>query len=216
MGLPTPLPSLGRFCDTRISSCLWAGILRWRMGVKAKTKPYDYSKSQTYACATCVLLSWAFEASLNCSVMRKPPRWFDCYFRRSCWIHCWLLLAFLSDYFGHLVSSTSLLCKFWGLRLMVFLLWGVERVLNWRDRLSQVTQLPWNGLRKHAETEADVKRVTPNPAFVPFLKTITGADQESILTDFLLLGRSGGMVPQEMFFILTPQSPLPWVSESFR
>ena len=28
------------------------------------------------------------------------------------WIHCWLLLAVLSDYFGHLVTSTFLLCKF--------------------------------------------------------------------------------------------------------
>ena len=51
-----------------------------------------------------ILLSWAFETSLNCSVMCKPPRWFECYFRRSCWIHCWLLLAVLSDYFVHLVS----------------------------------------------------------------------------------------------------------------
>ena len=42
------------------------------------------------------------------------------------------------------------------------------------------------------------------------------ADQESILTDFLLLGRSAGMVPLEMFWILTAQSPLSWVSESFR
>ena len=36
-------------------------------------------------------------------------------FRRSSWIHCWLLLAVLSDYFGQLVTSTLLLCKFWGL-----------------------------------------------------------------------------------------------------
>ena len=28
------------------------------------------------------------------------------------WIHCWLLLAVLSDYFGHLVTPTFLLCKF--------------------------------------------------------------------------------------------------------
>ena len=28
------------------------------------------------------------------------------------WIHCWLLLAVLLDYFGHLVTSTFLLCKF--------------------------------------------------------------------------------------------------------
>ena len=47
--------------------------------------------------------------------MWKPPRWFECYFRRSSWIYCWLLLAVLSDYFGHLVSSTFPLCKFWGL-----------------------------------------------------------------------------------------------------
>ena len=33
-------------------------------------------------------------------------------FRRSSWIHCWLLLAVLSDYFGHLVTSTFLLFKF--------------------------------------------------------------------------------------------------------
>ena len=36
-------------------------------------------------------------------------------FRRSSWIHCWLLLAVLSDYFGQLVTSTFLLCKFWSL-----------------------------------------------------------------------------------------------------
>ena len=47
--------------------------------------------------------------------MWKPPRWFECYFRRSSWIYYWLLLAVLSDYFGHLVSSPFLLCKFWGL-----------------------------------------------------------------------------------------------------
>ena len=58
------------------------------------------------------LLSWAFVTSLNCSVMCKPPWWFECYFRRSSWIHCWLLLAVLSDYFGHLVTSTFLLFKF--------------------------------------------------------------------------------------------------------
>ena len=62
-----------------------------------------------------ILLSWEFETSLNCLVMCKPPRWFKGYIRGSSWIHCWLLLAVLSDYFGYLVSSTSLLCKFWGL-----------------------------------------------------------------------------------------------------
>ena len=62
-----------------------------------------------------ILLSWGFETSLNCSVMLKPSRWFDCCFRRCSWIHCWLLLAVLSDYFGHLVTLTFLLCKFRGL-----------------------------------------------------------------------------------------------------
>ena len=117
-----------------------------------------------------ILLSWEFEASLNCSVMCKPPRWFKCYFRRSSWIHCWLLLAVLSDYFGHLLVQ-PLLFKFWGLHGSTpasFPVMRSWRVLDWRHRLTQVAQLPGNGLRKQAETEADVKRVTPNPAFVPF------------------------------------------------
>ena len=57
-------------------------------------------------------------------------------------------------------------------------------------------------------------------SFFPFhgvkVPAWSGADQELILTDFLLLGRSGSMVPREMFLMLTPQSPLSWVSESFR
>ena len=61
-----------------------------------------------------ILLSWAFVTSLNCSVMSKPPWWFECCFCRSPWIHCWLLLSILSVCFGHLVTSTFLLCKFWG------------------------------------------------------------------------------------------------------
>ena len=76
----------------------------------------------------------------------------------SC-IHCrllWLLLAVLSDYFGQLVTSTLLLYRFRGLpgfTPVTFLLWGVETVLEWRDRLSQVAHYsdPGNGLRKHAE-----------------------------------------------------------------
>ena len=52
---------------------------------------------------------------LNCSVMYKPPWWFECCFCRSSWIHCWLLLAVLSDFFGHRSTSTFLLCKFRGL-----------------------------------------------------------------------------------------------------
>ena len=62
-----------------------------------------------------ILLSWAFVTSLNCSVMCKPPWWFECCFCRSSGIHCWLLLAVLSGYFGHLVTSPFLLCKFRGL-----------------------------------------------------------------------------------------------------
>ena len=53
-----------------------------------------------------ILLSWAFVISLNRSVICKPPWWIDCCFCRSSWIHCLLLLAILSDYFGHLVTST--------------------------------------------------------------------------------------------------------------
>ena len=62
-----------------------------------------------------ILLSWTFVTSLNCSVMCRPPWWFECCFCRSSWIYCWLLLAVLSNYFGHLVTSTFLLCKFRGL-----------------------------------------------------------------------------------------------------
>ena len=62
-----------------------------------------------------ILLSWEFVTSLNCYVMCRPPWWIECYFRRFSWIHYWLLLAVLSDYFGHLVTSTFLLCKFPGL-----------------------------------------------------------------------------------------------------
>ena len=62
------------------------------------------------------MLSWAFETSLNCSAMCKPPRWFEYCFRRSSLIRLyWLLLTALSDYFGYLVTSTIFLCKFWGL-----------------------------------------------------------------------------------------------------
>ena len=34
------------------------------------------------------LLSWAFVTSLNCSVMCRPPWWFECCFCRSSWTHC--------------------------------------------------------------------------------------------------------------------------------
>ena len=62
-----------------------------------------------------ILLSWVFVRSLNCLVMSRLPWWFECFFRRSSSIHCWLLLAVLLDYFGHLITSTFLLFKSWGL-----------------------------------------------------------------------------------------------------
>ena len=49
------------------------------------------------------------------------------------------------------------------------------------------------------------------------------SSSRKILTNFLnkqrkskLLGGSRGMLPQEIFWILTTQSPLSWASESFR
>ena len=94
-------------------------------------------------------LSWAFVTSLNCSVTCKPPWWFECYFRRSSWIHCWLLLAVLSDYFGQLVTSTFLLCKFRGLLGSI----PVSFPVMWRWKClgmkisfyRQVAQLPGTG-----------------------------------------------------------------------
>ena len=62
-----------------------------------------------------IVLSWAFVTNLDCSVMCKPPWLFECYFGRSSWIHSWLLVAVLSDYFGQPVTSTFRLCKFRGL-----------------------------------------------------------------------------------------------------
>ena len=107
-----------------------------------------------------ILLSWAFVTSLNCSVICKPPRRCECYFRRSKWIHCWLLLAVLSDFFDHLVSSTILLCKFWGLTgstadIFPFMRRWKCLGLKWSSHPMQVAQLSENGLRKHAETEAE-------------------------------------------------------------
>ena len=65
--------------------------------------------------AVALLLIILFVTSLNCSVMCRPPWWFECCLCRSSWIHCWLLLSVLSNFFGHLVASAFLLCKFWGL-----------------------------------------------------------------------------------------------------
>ena len=97
-----------------------------------------------------ILLSWAFATSLNYLVMCKPPWWFDCNFRRTSWIHSWLLVAVLSDYFGQLVTSTFLLCKFRGLPASSPDSFPVMR--RWKclgmKRLSQrVSQVPGNGLR---------------------------------------------------------------------
>ena len=110
-----------------------------------------------------ILLSWELETSLNCSVMCKPPRWF----RRSSWIHCWLLLAVLSDYFGHLVTSTFLLCKFRGLpgsTPVSFPVMGRWKCLGIKRSSQPSSTTPWKRAgRKHAEAEAHVKRVAPNP-----------------------------------------------------
>ena len=109
-----------------------------------------------------ILLSWAFVTKLNCSVMCKPPWWFECYFRRSSWIHCWLLLAVLSDYFGQLVTSTFLLCKFWGLPGSTPVSFPVKKRWKCRGmkRLSQPSSTtPGKRAEKLAEAKADVKRV---------------------------------------------------------
>ena len=96
-----------------------------------------------------IFLSWAFVTSLNCSVMCKPPWWFECYFRCSSWIHCWSLLAVLSNYFGQLVTSTFLLCKFRGLLGSIPVSFSVMR--RWKclgmkiSFYSQVAQLPGTG-----------------------------------------------------------------------
>ena len=87
------------------------------------------------------------------------PRWlFECYFRRSSGIHCWLLLALLSDYFGQFVTSTFLLCKFWGLIGSTPVSFPVMR--RWKclgmKRSSQPSTTPGNGLRI-VESKADVK-----------------------------------------------------------
>ena len=127
-----------------------------------------------YLDSSCVsfkyLLSWAFVTSLNCSVMCKPPWWFECYFRRSTWIHCWLLLAVLSNYFGQLVTSTSLLFKFWVLPWSTPVSFPVMR--RWKclimKRLSQTSRTsPGKGAEKLAQ--ADLKRVTQNPGRVCFI-----------------------------------------------
>ena len=69
-----------------------------------------------------------------------------------------LLLGFIAGYcfrFYRIISYNLLLQPFFfvnfgvypGLPLLVSPLWGVESVLEWRDCLSQVPQIPGNGLR---------------------------------------------------------------------
>ena len=112
-----------------------------------------------------ILLSWAFVTSLNCSAMCRRPWWFECCFCRSSWIHCWLVSAVLSNYFGPLVTSTFLLCKFRGLpgsTPVSFPVMSRWKCLGIKTSSQPSGTIPGNGLRKHAEAEADVKRVTPN------------------------------------------------------
>ena len=83
------------------------------------------------------------------------------------WIHCWLLLAVLSDYFGHLVTSTFLLCKFRGLpgsTPVSFPVMSRWKCLGIKRSSQPSSTTPWKRAgRKHAEAEAHVKRVAPNP-----------------------------------------------------
>ena len=53
---------------------------------------------------------WKVVGTLNLDSSYVTFKYFA-FFCRSSWIHYWLLLAVLSDYFGHLVTSTFLLCK---------------------------------------------------------------------------------------------------------
>ena len=119
-----------------------------------------------------ILLSWAFVTSLNCSVMYKPPWWFECCFCRSSWIHYWLLLAVLSNYFGHLVTSTFLLCKFRGLpgsTPVSFPVMSRWKCLGIKRSSQPSSTTPGKRAEKTCEAEADVKRETPNPGRFCFI-----------------------------------------------
>ena len=100
-------------------------------------------------------------------VMCRSPWWFECCFCRSSCIHCWLLLAVLSGYFGHLVTSTFLLCKFWGLHgstpvsFPVMSRWKCIGIKHTPGKRAETAGWNW-----HAEEEADAKRVTRNPGRV--------------------------------------------------
>ena len=107
--------------------------------------------------------------------MCKPPSWFECYFHCSSWIHCWLLLAVLSDYFGQLVTSSFLLCKFRRLPGSTPVSFPVMR--RWKcvgmKRLSQSSSTtPCKRAEKLAEAKADVKQVTQNPGRICFILNI--------------------------------------------
>ena len=92
-------------------------------------------------------------------------------FRRSSWIHCWLLLAVLSDFFGHLVSSTILLCKFWDLpgpTADIFPFMRCWKCLGLK-RWSQPSSRTFGKRAEKTYRNGSWKRVTPpNPAFGPF------------------------------------------------
>ena len=82
------------------------------------------------------------------------------------WIYCWLLLAVLSDYFGHLVTSTFLLCKFRVVPASTPVSFPVMK--RWKclaiKRSSQPSSIT-TGKRaeKICQEEANMKRITPNP-----------------------------------------------------
>ena len=117
-----------------------------------------------------IVLSWAFVTSLDCSVMCKPPWWFECYFGRSSWIHSWLLAAVLSDYFGQLVTSTFRLCKFRGLPGSTSVSFPVMARRRKMKRSSQPSSTtPGKSAEKLAEAKADVKQVTQNAGRVCFI-----------------------------------------------
>ena len=120
-----------------------------------------------------ILLSWAFATTLNCSVMCKPPWWFECYLRRSSSIHCWLVLAVY-----RIISVNFLLQPFFFVNFGVYsglpLLVSPFTMRRWKclgmKRLSQPSSTsPGKRTEKLAEAKADVKRVMQNPGRVCFI-----------------------------------------------
>ena len=119
-----------------------------------------------------IVLSWAFVTSLDCSVMCKPPWLFECYFGRSSWIHSWLLVAVLSDYFGQPVTSTFRLCKFRGLpgsTSVSFPVMARRRRHKMKKSSQPSSPTPGKRAEKLAEAKTDVKQVTQNAGRVCFI-----------------------------------------------